>query len=381
VNAISPIEIAGFVAFGLSACGVVYAIIVTVALWRFWRRPIATPKIAPSITVLRPLFGDEPELYQNLASGCGQTYEGPVQTILGAQDPSDAALAVARRVQSDWPGHDIAVAGNPALHGTNRKISNLINLSAQARGDVIVIADSDVRFPPDSFNAIIAALERPGVGLVYCLYRGRPAGGLWSILAAMDINARFAPGVVIGQTLGFNPCLGPAMALRADVLEQVGGLGRLADVLADDYELGRAVRQAGYGVACPPLVIDHVFGEKTFNQMFTHELRWARTVRLVEPGGYFGSAIMHFLAMGLIGAALTGFSAPALAWLGGLVVFRLIQADCLCRLLAADRRWLWLVPVRDLLSFAVFVFGAFGNRIEWRGARSSVSRDGTMSAT
>ena len=373
-------EIAAFVFLGLSACGAVYSVMAAVALWMFRRRPAATPKTTPPVTVLRPLFGDEPELYQNLVSVCCQTYQGSVQTILGAKDPSDAALSVAQRVRDDWPRHDIAVSSNPVLHGANRKISNLINLAAQAHGDVIIIADSDVRFPPEGFNAIIAELEQPGVGLVYCLYRGRPAASFWSSLAAMDINIRFAPSVVIGQALGFNPCLGPTMAVRADVLRQVGGLERLADVLADDYELGRAVRQAGYRVACPSLVIDHVFSERTFGEVFVHELRWARTVRLVEPGGYFGSVITHFLALGLIGAALTGFSAPALAWLGGLVVFRLAQADILRRLIAADRRGLWLVPVRDLVSFVVFVFGTFGDRVQWRGIQSKVARDGTMGA-
>jgi ceramide glucosyltransferase len=381
VNPVSPFEIAGLVALGLAGAGALYALIATVALWRFSRRSVVAPEATPSVTVLRPLFGDEPELQENLASGCRQTYAGPVQTILGAQDPSDAALTVARGVQSDCPGQDISVSSHPLLHGTNRKISNLINLSAQARGDVVIIADSDVRFPPDAFNAIIAELDQPGVGLVYCLYRGRPTESGWSALAALDINTRFAPSVVIGQALGFNPCLGPAMALRADVLDQIGGLERLADVLADDYELGRAVRQAGYRVSYPPLVIDHVFPETSFTDLFTHELRWARTVRLVEPGGYFGSVIVHFLPLALIGSALTGFSPPTLAVLAGLTLFRLIHAGCLCRLLGAERRGLWLTPVLDLLSFGVFLVGAVGARVEWRGVRSSVLRDGTMSTT
>ncbi len=353
----------------------------TVALWMFRRRRTPAPTAALAITVLRPLFGDEPELYQNLASVCAQTYSGPVQTIHGAREASDAALTVARQVKGDWPDRDIDVVSNPALHGTNRKISNLINLSAQAHGEVVVIADSDVRFPPEAFNAIAAALEQPKVGLIYCLYRGRPTASLWSSLAAMDINIRFAPSVVVGQALGANPCLGPAMALRADILKEIGGLERLADYLADDYELGRAVRQAGYRVACPQLVIDHVFPETSFKEVFVHELRWSRTVRLVQPAGYFGSLIMHFLALALIGAAFTGFSTPALIMLGGLAGFRLIQAYILCRLMGVAPRDLWLFPMRDLLSFAVFVAGAFGNRIEWRGVRSDVARDGTMGAT
>jgi len=381
VTLAAPTAIAGFAVLGLSVCGAIYSVMATLTLWRFMRKPATTPEAKPSIAVLRPLFGEEPELYQNLASVCTQTYDGPVQTILGARDPSDAALVVARQVSQDWPGHDLSVVADPALHGTNRKISNLINLSAQAHGEVIIIADSDVRFPPEAFDAIVAALEQPQVGLVYCLYRGRPTTSLWSALAAMDINIRFAPSVVVGQALGANPCLGPTMALRADVLKQIGGLERLADYLADDYELGRAVRQAGYRVACPQLVIDHVFPETSFKEVFVHELRWSRTVRLVQPAGYFGSVITHFLALALIGAAFTGFSTPALAMLASLAAFRLVQAYSLCRLMVADRRGLWLFPVRDLLSFAVFIVGAFGNRIEWRGVRSDVARDGTMGAT
>ena len=375
------LEIVGFVVLGLSVCGAIYSVMATVALWMFRRRPTPAPASTPFITVLRPLFGDEPGLYENLASVGAQTYDGPVQTILGARESSDAALDVARQVQGDWPAKDITVLSNPVLHGTNRKISNLINLSAQVHGDVIIIADSDVRFPPQAFNAIVAALEQPKVGLIYCLYRGRPTTSLWSSLAALDINIRFAPSVVVGQALGANPCLGPAMALRADVLKEIGGLERLADYLADDYELGRAVRQAGYRVACPQLVIDHVFPETSFKEVFVHELRWSRTVRLVQPAGYFGSVIMHFLALALIGAALTSFSRPALIALGGLAAFRLIQAYILCGLMDATSRDLWLFPARDLLSFAVFVVGAFGNRIEWRGVRSDIARDGTMGVT
>jgi len=304
-----------------------------------------------------------------------------VQMLLGVQRADDPALAIAQQVQADRPDREIVVASNPALHGTNRKISNLINIAAQAHGEIVVIADSDVRFPPESFDAIVAALQEPGVGLVYCLYRGRPTASLWSKLAAMDINTRFAASVVVGQALGANPCLGPTMALRADVLKQIGGLERLANFLADDYELGRAVRAAGYRVVCPRLLIDHVFPERSLNEVVVHELRWSRTVRLVQPAGYFGSVIMHVFALALIGAALTGFTPLSLAILAGLAVFRLIQADILCRLMAADRSAPWLVLPRDLLSFGVFVAAAFGNRIEWRGARSSVARDGTMSAT
>ncbi|MDR3511553.1 MAG: bacteriohopanetetrol glucosamine biosynthesis glycosyltransferase HpnI [Caulobacteraceae bacterium] len=372
---------AGIAVLSLAACGAIYACLATWALWRFLKRPAGAPVGRPSVLVLKPLHGDEPGLQENLNSFCALDYAGPVRMVLGAQDPADAALDVARKVQRDNAGRDIVVVSDSRVHGTNRKIGNLINMSASGAGEVVVISDSDVRLPPEALSRIVAALEQPGVGLVYCLYRGRPTKSIWSQLAAMDVNTRFAPSVVVGQALGAHPVLGPTMALRAEVLEQIGGLEHLADFLADDFELGRAVRAAGYTIACPTLVIDHVFPERSLREMLAHEMRWSRTVRLVQPAGYLGSVIMHVLPLTLIGAALTGFSAESLAVLAAMTVFRLIQARMLNGMMGADNRLWWLVPARDLLSFAVFVGAIFGDRVEWRGNRLQVGRDGAIAAT
>jgi ceramide glucosyltransferase len=372
---------AGLVVLVLSACGSIYAVAATYALWRFLRRPRLMARGAPSVTVLKPMHGDEPELYENLSSFCAQDYDGPVQLIMGAREGADPALAVAERIKQEHPERDIVVTSDPTQHGTNRKISNLINMSTKATGEVIVISDSDVRLPPDGLNRIIGALQSPGAGLVHCLYRGHPTASLWSKLAAMDIDSRFAASVAVGEALGAHPCLGPTMALRADVLEQVGGLKILADQLADDFVLGAAVRGAGLTIVAPPMLIDHVFPEKSAREMLVHELRWARTVRLVQPAGYTGSLITHFLPLALIGAALTGFSAFGLEALLGLLAFRLAQAALLSRMMGSDRARLWLVPLRDLLSLGVFIGAFLGDRVEWRGARLKVDRDGAMAAS
>ena len=229
---------AGVAVLGLAICGAVYACAATWALARFMRRAATQPAGQPSICVLKPLHGDEPELYENLASFCAQDYAGAVQLILGAQDPADPALEVARRLQRAHPDRDIVVTSDPTPHGTNRKIGNLINMAVHAQGEVVVISDSDVRLPPDGLSRIVAALQAPGVGLVHCLYRGRPTASFWSKLAALDVNSRFAASVMVGEALGAHPCLGPTMALRAEVLAKIGGLEHLADVLADDFELG-----------------------------------------------------------------------------------------------------------------------------------------------
>jgi ceramide glucosyltransferase len=372
---------AGVVILGLAVCGALYACVATWAIWRFSRRASPAPDSQPSISVLKPLHGDEPELYENLASFCAQDYAGPVQLILGAQDPADPALEVAARLKRAFPGRDIVLVADPTPHGANRKIGNLINMAAHADGEVVVISDSDVRLPADGLGRIVATLLAPGVGLIHCLYRGRPTASVWSKLAALDVNTRFAPSVVVGEALGAHPCLGPTMALRADVLAAIGGLEVLADVLADDFELGRAVRAAGYRIACPPMAIDHVFPDTSAGEMLTHEMRWARTIRLVEPAGYLGSMIIHFTPLALIGAALTGFHGWSLALLAGLVVFRQVQALVLSKLMASDESLLWLLPLRDVLAFGVFLAAIFGDRVEWRGNRLRVGRDGAIAAT
>jgi ceramide glucosyltransferase len=371
---------AGVVILSLAVCGALYACIATWAIWRFTRRAATAPASQPSISVLKPLHGDEPELYENLASFCAQDYSGPVQLILGAQDQADPALEVAARLKRAFPDRDIVLVADPTPHGTNRKIANLINMTAHATGEVIVISDSDVRLPADGLVRIVATLLAPGVGLIHCLYRGRPTASAWSKLAALDVNTRFAPSVVVGEALGAHPCLGPTMALRAEVLAAIGGLQVQADVLADDFELGRAVRAAGYRIAWPPMVIDHVFPETSACEMLNHEMRWARTIRLVEPAGYLGSMIIHFTPLALIGATLTGLTGGSLALLAGLIVFRQVQALVLSKLMASDESLLWLLPLRDVLAFGVFFAAIFGDRVEWRGNLLRVERDGAIAA-
>jgi ceramide glucosyltransferase len=270
--------------------------------------------------------------------------------------------------------------GDRTVHGVNRKVCNLINMAAHATGEVIVISDSDVRMPADGLERIVATLEEPGVGLIYCLYRGRPTTSGWSQLAAMDVNLRFAPSALVGAVFGAPVCLGPTMALRADLLKAVGGFGAFSDVLADDFELGRAVRARGHRVGCPPLVIEHLFPDSSAGEMIAHELRWARTIRLVAPAGYVGSVITHAAPLALIGSALAGFSPWTLAFLGVVSASRLIQALVIGRFLATDSRLLWLVPLRDLLSFGVFLGGLFGERVEWRGRRLRMASNGAIAA-
>jgi ceramide glucosyltransferase len=373
--------IAGALLLLMAAAGAVFGVVAAVAMERFLSRPPSAPRSAPSATIFRPMKGLDPEAEANLASLVQQDYAGPVRIVLGADSESDPSIAAARRLKAAHPDRDIVIVADGAQHGTNRKLSNLINMAPHATGEILVISDSDVRLPPDGLSALVGALEPEGVGLAYALYRGRPTGNLWSRIAALDINARFASSVVMGQALNAHPVLGPTMALPAEALAKAGGFERLKDVLADDFELGRMVREQGLAIACPPMLIDHGFPERSLAELWRHELRWARTIRLLNPGGYGGSLITYITPLALIGAILTGLNPYAMIALGVLAGVRLTFGLLSCLVMQADTSALWLFPIRDLLAFAVFLAAFFGDGIEWRGARLRVKPDGAMASS
>ena len=365
----------------LTIIGSAYASFAAILLGRFFAKsPITEEPIhAPLVTILKPLCGAEPELEANLASFCHQIYPGQVQIVLGIQDAADPAAAIARRLISAHSHVAIDVEINAQSHGANRKISNVLNSVTHSRGEIIVLSDSDIRVGPNYLRQITDALHAPGVGLVTCLYRGLPVTGVWSRFAAAEIDHRFLPSVLVGLRLGLaKPCFGSTMALRAETLRQVGGFAAFADQLADDYAIGAAVRRLGLEVAIPPMVVDHVCSEHSFVELARRELRWARTIRLVDPLGYRGSVVTHPLPFALVAAALQGFAPASLAILGLVLACGLLVPLQFARSLGGGRVPIWLTPVRDLLSFAIFLVSFLPWRIMWRGRRYKVSSDGTL---
>jgi ceramide glucosyltransferase len=343
--------------------------------------PPVAPEAAPTVTILKPLHGAEPGLAANLASFMDQEHGAHLQVLLGVQRADDAAADVARRLIAERPGRDIALVVDATPHGSNGKVGNLINLAARATGDVIVLADSDIEAPPGYLQAVLKALSGPGVGAVTCLYRGVAGSGLWSRLTARMIDWHFLPNVLIGLATGMaEPCMGSTIALRRETLRRIGGFGAFADRLADDYEIGRAVRRQGLAIAVPPLLVGHACHERTFADLWAHELRWARTVRLVDPWGYAGLVFTHPLPFALA-ALLLGRDALSLAVVALALACRLAIQIQVQRLTAGRLVDHLLGPARDLLSFAVFVASFQPGRMTWRGHRFGVDKAGRMTGT
>ena len=363
--------------------GTAYTLLAAILVGRFMRQPQNLGSPNPAVTIFKPLHQDEPDLARNLETFFTQDYAGAVQLLFGVRDEADPAVAVVRALQAKYPQRDTMVVVKAAQYGANAKVSNLINMLPFARHDTLVLSDSDIAVAPGWLSQVTAALARPGVGIVTCLYTGEPAKAghkLWSALAAMGTSYAFLPNAVLGMSLGLAaPCFGSTIALKRQTLEEAGGFKAFADQLADDYEMGRAVRSKGYVLAIPAMGVGHTAAENSALELFRHELRWTRTIRLVNPAGHLGSLVTHGFAFALMTAFLLDFSAVSLSILILALLTRLYLKARIDGLFGTYAGPYWLVPLRDLLSFAVFVASLFGETVHWRGTHFAVEPSGAMS--
>lgn len=376
----------GFLGWALLAVGLTgtgYALLAALLVGRFMRAAPKMPVQAPAVTILKPLHQNEPDLAKNLETFFTQHYSGAIQIIFGVHDQNDTAVAVVRLLQAKYPRADTILVADPSMYGANAKVSNLINMLPAARHDTLILSDSDIAVGPNWLAQVTAALGRPDVGIVTCLYTGEPARDghrLWSGLAAMGTSYSFLPNAVLGTSLGLAaPCFGSTIALRRQTLDEIGGFGAFADQLADDYEIGRAVQARGYALALPTLGVGHTAAENTLADLFRHELRWTRTIRLVNPAGHAGSFVTHGFVFALMGAVALGFSPAGLAVMALALAARLFLKSRIDGLFGTYAGPFWLMPVRDLLSFVVFIASLFGETVHWRGSRFAVEPSGAMS--
>ena len=338
------------------------------AVLRYSRADGKSGLALPPITLLKPLHGDEPLLEQALASFCDQDYPS-FQIVFGLHDAADPAALVVRRLRARFPHVDIAVVVDPAQHGVNRKISNVINMFPLAKHDTIVMADSDIHAPRDYLRQLATALDRPGVGLVTTLYSGVAASAtLAARLGATQINHSFLPGALLARFLGRQDCLGATMALRRQTLKDVGGLHALVHHLADDAVLGRLVAARGLRVTLARTLPGTTVAELRVAELYAHELRWGRTIQSLAPVGFALSSLQYplfwaALAVGMSGLEPWTVAVFGLTWLGRAAA--VVGVDAVLGLATAAP--IWLLPIRDVLSVTVILASYGGTQVAWRG--------------
>jgi len=351
-----------------------YQAVVLGAAWRQMSRKRKPLNAFHPVSILKPVLGRDSRFYEAIRSHVIQDYP-EYEILFGVRDLDDPAVPEIRRLMEQSPEKPIRLV----LCSTctpNGKVGTLIDLAEQAKYPLLLVNDSDILVPPDYLRRVVSELEQPGVGLVTCLYSAR-AETLPARLEAIGVVTEFAAGVLAAINLGAREFgLGATLLLRASDLRRIGGFQSVAEYLADDYQLGRRINTLGLKVALATVTVETLAGGETWGEVWRHQIRWARTIRVSSPSGYLGLPVTYAFFWSVL-ATFTG------QWRLATVVLGLrILAGCVIGAgVLRDRtilRWCWLIPLRDLWGFAVWLGGLFGETVQWRGRRLRLSRDGRI---
>ena len=327
----------------------------------------------PPVSILKPLKGTDPDIFESFRSHCLQDYP-EYEIIFGVSDPDDPAVASVQQLQREFPDHAIRLVVSPDKLGANVKVSNLEQMLSAARYQHLLVNDSDIRVERDYLRRVIAPLADERVGMVTCLYRGVPASTLGSQLESLGISTDFCAGVLVARQLegGLRFGLGSTLAFRRADLERIGGFKSIVDFLADDYELGRRISGLGLQVVLSDVVVETHLPAYDLQGFFAHQLRWARGVRDSRAGGYIGLLSTY----GLMWALLALIAARAAPWswavFGVTALLRLAVALAVGKSVLQGShllKHLWLLPVRDLVAVAIWITSFAGHTVTWRGDR------------
>jgi ceramide glucosyltransferase len=366
----------------LLAGSLVYCVLSVVAAWQYRRQRVpAAPAQRIPISILKPLHGLDEGLEDNLRSFFAQPYLQPNGTpafeiLFATREGDDPAIAVVERLRVEFPQVPVTrlVTGEPPY--PNAKVFSLARMTDVARYEVLAMADSDVRVDPGFLETVGSEFADAAVGMATCPYRAIAGNSLWSFLEALHMNTEFLGGVLTARMLeGVRFALGPTIVARKQVLKAIGGFEELQQFLAEDFVMGNRAAALGHGVILSRYVIEHRIGTQDLRHNLAHRLRWARSTRRSRPAGYFGEIFLRPLALALLVVAVAPVFWPVLP---ATLALRWVQAEVLRRTVRARfgaKHWL-LLPVQDLLSFALWVAGFFGNSIQWRGRRYRLETDG-----
>lgn len=343
-------------------------------------------KFHPPITILKPLCGFDHDAYTNLVSFCQQDYP-QYQIIFAVLASEDPAIEIVKKIIHYFPDLDIQLiigdrdSPSSLTIGANRKVSNLVNGVTKARYDILLIADSDIRVEKDYLRRVVQPLKNEKVGVVTCLYRSLAQGWI-AILEAIGTATEFQAGVLVSKQLeGIKFALGSTIVIRKTVLEAIGGFTAISDYLADDFQLGYLPAQAGYQVVLSDYIVEHVLATTTIADSIQRQIRWARCTRVSRPWGYLGLIFTHGTVTSLLFLIIAGGSKLSWIILATTWSMRLIMAWFIGVNILKDtqaRQYLCFVPIRDLISFIIWLYSFVGNTIKWRDRRLKLTKGGKL---
>jgi ceramide glucosyltransferase len=365
----------------IAALPFVYGLLAAYSARRFFctRRPLVAD-FTPRVSILKPVRGLDRASYENFATFCRQDYPD-YEIVFAVADEDDPATDIVRQLIARFPERSIRLLiGAPDL-GPSSKVNKLCRLTREARHDLLVISDSDIRVTPDYLRAVVAPFRDPRVGAVTCPYVGITDGHLAGDLEAIGIATDFAAGVLVARQLeGVKFALGATMATTRDRLRDIGGFEALASYCAEDFQLGHRIAALGYVVELSPYVVSSECAVSTLRGYFQHQLRWAISTRHSRPWGYAGLVLTQGLPWAVAATVVVPTPAVAAGYFGAYLTMRLVMAWSVAKWALGDvlvvRKW-WLLPIRDAFAFVVWLAGLFLNRIHWRG-REFLVHDGRL---
>jgi ceramide glucosyltransferase len=334
----------------------------------------------PPVSILKPICGLDDEAYTNLASFCQQDYP-EYQIIFAVREADDPGIEVVQKIIHHFPELDIQLVISDRTIGTNLKVSNLANAATVAKHSILLIADSDIRVGRDYLQRVVQPLQDASIGVVTCLYRSLAQGWI-AILEAIGTAIEFQAGVLVSNQLeGIKFALGSTIVIRKEVLDAIGGFPVIADYLADDFQLGNLPTKKGYKVVLSDYVVEHVLARSTLADAVQRQIRWVRCIRVSRFWGYLGLLFTHGIAVSLLfviasEGSILGWAVFGIVWMARLVMAWVVGVKFLKDLQA--KKFLWIVPLRDLISFTFWCYGFVGNMIEWRGRRLRLTKEGKL---
>jgi len=348
-----------------------YYLVATLAALRFfWGRRGVRRDFAPPVSILKPIRGLDRDAYENYASFCRLDYP-EYEILFNVADERDAAIPLLERLIREFPERPIRLFLGAEQLGSSNKVNKLSNMVAEARYDLLVMSDSDIRVAPDYLWSVVAPFRDPRVGAVTCLYRGIAGKSFGSIIEALGNTSDFAAGVLVAWLFrSVNFALGATMATTKQRMAEIGGFEDLVDHFTDDHELGNRISKLGYRVEIATLPVDTVYPETSMKEYFRHQLRWSLAIRHAEPAGYVGRIFVHAIFWMLVGIAAAPSLAIAAAYLAAYLILRPLMAWTVGVWGLRDpllRKNLWRLPVHDACAFFVYLCSFFTRRVEWRG--------------
>jgi ceramide glucosyltransferase len=356
----------------LAAAPVIYYCIAIIAGQRFFgNKPVSSSQpldFVPPVSILKPIRGLDRETYKNYSSFCMQDYP-EFEILFCVSDEGDPAVPVIKKLMADFPQRSIRLLIGAEEIGVSDKVNKLCRMAREARHDTVLVSDSDVRVDPNFLREAVKPFSDPEVGGVTCLYRGLTDGSFAADLEALGNGADFAPGVLVARLLGgVNFMLGAVMVTTKRHLAEIRGFESLADYFCDDYELGNRIASRGYRVELSRFPVDIVYPHETFGGAFRHQLRWNLSIRYSRPRGHFGLIFSNWVPWAVLVGALGSWTA-AVVYLVIALVFRTVMAIFVGAWGMRDPlvlRKFWMLPVRDVFAFAIWVASFFARRIHWR---------------